>query len=206
MTVALNSTPRFLLLLSAHSNLLRAALITRELHIVASAQQTFQITNAEFDPAEVWYKTKKVIAACLDIGRILSREIAALAIVTQEQEAIVWHERENEIIARGQILSDAASFAHAADELARGIETLAYVGNIGTYLVWNLTGEYVTTHAQEFGKTRVRAPFDAAIPIVAVLSENEARAFAHGADVSETDRALMGAARWVWERGKDANG
>src|SRR5690242_16756558 len=97
-------SPRFLLILSAHSNLLRAALVMQDLRIVASAQQTFELHNSRFDPAEVWYKTKKVIAACLDIGRTLTREIAGVVIVSQETAVVIWQEQGNEVVARGMIL------------------------------------------------------------------------------------------------------
>src|SRR4051812_40009032 len=124
--------PRFLLILSVNSNLLRAALVTRESQVVASAQQTFQLNQFDFDPGEVWYKTKKVIAACLDIGRTLSREIAGVVIVSQPDDMVHWRAKGDQVEAYGGVgqlpRSDLASHSSAQQ------------GTIGTWLLWNLGG------------------------------------------------------------------
>ena len=44
----------------------------------------------EQDAAELWYKTKKVIAALLDINRTAPEEIAALGITNPRGTAVVW--------------------------------------------------------------------------------------------------------------------
>ena len=186
------TTPRFLLVLSIHSNLVRAALVTRELRIASSAQQTFQLAKDEFDPAEVWYKTKKVIAACLDIGRTQTREMAGIAVVTNEAEYVEWNVENQEIIARGKIMT--------GDFSASPLSSDSWRGTLSMWLLWNLTGELEISDARDFPKTHVRAPFDAALPLVAVLNETEARAEIVDADVLETDRAILGAARRAWKK------
>lgn len=183
MTLATRSA-RFLLILSVHSNLLRAALVTREIRVAASAQQSFQITENEFDPLEVWYKAKKVIAACLDIGRTQTREIAALVIFSTDAESIRWAMQENETVARGKILEASDSAPISA--------------TLRAWLLWNLTGVVLNEGTNDFGKTRARAPFDAEIPVAAVLSQMDALAYAPNFEASETERALFGAACWGW--------
>lgn len=197
MTAIKKSAPRFLLLLSVHSNLLRAALVTRELRIVAAAQQTFSTRETEFDPLEVWYKMKKVIAACLDIGRTLSREIAGLALVTDAAETVQWYESENEIVARGNFSREVVQ----SDALfEKGNAAQIFSGTLADWLVWNLTGELYTARANEFAKTRVRAPFDAEIPIVGMMRVEEARAECIDENVLETDRAILGVAQCAWKK------
>lgn len=171
-------SPRFVLVLSAGQNTLRAALATRDSNIVGSAHQQFQVTGSTFDPAEVWYKTKKVIAACLDIGRTPSREIAALAIVTQETETIVWSQHADQVVARGVISPYGAGDAEHT-----------YSGSMAAWMLWNLSGVYLTPTTTEFGTTRVRAPFDAELPILAVTCKS-------GDDVN---RQIIDAARAAWQ-------
>ncbi len=221
--------PRFLLVIQSTNILLRAALVTAELRIVASAQQTFQSLESsgqrEFDPLEVWYKTKQIIAACLDIGRILPREIIAIALVGQGNEGLAWFERNDETHARGVFLE-----THASPEIVRKFlsdfrqreqaeQIPLYVGNMSEWLLWNLTGAYVesensrlrkewnivpprrvnSTDAQSFGKTRVRAPLNGELPVVAVLNAGEV--LEHGKGNSEEDAAAIGAAEIAF-RGK----
>lgn len=169
--------------------MLRAALVTRELRIISSAQQTFEIRAREFDPLEAWYKMKKVIAACLDIGRTQSREIAGVAIVSQDDQAIQWSCAENEITARG-ILSEGLI------ENSRAGET--YFGNMRAWLLWNLTGVFLKASTEDFGRTRPRSPFDAELPVLLILSENDA--LEHSEKSSENDGAMRGAARCAWEK------
>lgn len=173
-----STSPRFLLILSADSNLLLALLVTRELRIVASAQQSFQIAvqpdeQQTFDPAEVWYKTKKVVGACLDIGRTLPREIAGLVILTGQTQKIEWRERE------------------------------VHIGTMAEWLYWSLTGEYLAAGTREYGKTRARTPFDAELPIIAVWGADETSDHSHHArelNSITSDRQVLDAARQAWER------
>ncbi len=173
--------PRFLLVLSAQSNLLRAALVTRDFKIVSSAQQTFHIADNEFDPLELWYKTKQVVAACLDIGRTQMREIAGVAIVAPENYSVIWSEQAREIAARGVVSEIQVVSTHAAE---------SYSGTLGAWLVWNLTGVFPEKDANAFGKTRVRAPFDAELPVVAVLNASE----------RVGDEPIVAAARAAWQK------
>ncbi len=186
------TVPRFLLILSVHSNLVRAALVTRELRIASFAQQTFQIQENEFDPAEVWYKTKKVIAACLDIGRTQTREISGIAIVTKEAERVEWKIENQEIIARGKIVNDDSGSSPLSPDTRHG--TLAM------WLLWNLTGGSEISDARDFPKTHVRAPFDMAIPVVAMMRDADERAEMFDANVLDADRAVLGAARHAWKK------
>jgi glycerol kinase len=186
--------PRFLLILSAHSNLLRAALVMQDLRIAASAQQTFEIHNSQFDPAEVWYKTKKVIAACFDIGRTLTREIAGVVIVSQETAMVIWHEQGNEVMARGMILQSADSPTH--DEWSAMKQDFS--GTMGAWLLWNLTGVFATGEMSFYGKTRARSPFDAELPVVAVLNETGIPELGKDSKDSEADRVILGAAQVGW--------
>lgn len=188
--------PRFLLVLAVHENLLRAALVTRDLRMASSAHQSFEIRGDELDPAEVWYKTKKIFAACLDIGRTQTREIAGIALVTSETEMVTWRENGNEIIAQGERLPSTKAGARNESQF---VETNQCTGTLGTWLVWNLTGVYVTAGVSALGKTRARAPFDAELPVVALLDETRAREFTRTFDFPEADRVLLGAARFAWE-------
>jgi hypothetical protein len=180
---------RFLLILSVHQNLLRAALVTRDLKIVSSAHQTFELRGDEFDPAEVWYKTKRVIAACLDIGRTQAREIAGVAILAPPNQIVTWAEQEGEIVARGFVSDTEAANTRDAQNVA---------GNLSAWLEWNLTGVLPDANTNDFGKTRARAPFDAELPVVAVWHERDASDFVSDERVSEADRAVMNAARVGW--------
>src|SRR5215212_10063806 len=98
---------RFLLVIAIRRNVIRAAMVTRELRVVASAQQGFALTDGAFDPAEVWYKTKKVISACFDIGRTVSREVAGVVVVTAGGEVVTWTVQGNEVAAYGNPAGDA---------------------------------------------------------------------------------------------------
>lgn len=197
-------SPRFILILSAHSNLLRAALVTRDLSIVASTQQTFQITETDnagytIDPAEVWYKTKRVIAVCLDIGRTSSHELAGLVLVTAQAESIMWHEIKNQVVARGLLSQSGSSPSMLLEEFGSNSHQ-SYSGTIATWLLWNLTGEYLPAGSSDFGKTRARSPFEAELPILAVLRESDARELASALNCPEPDRPLLGAARQSWAK------
>jgi glycerol kinase len=165
--------PRFVLVLSAESNLLRASLVTRELKSVASARQSFQVTpiengTQEFDPAEVWYLAKKVIAACLDIGRTLSREVAGVAIVCQANTFVSWSQQADEVVSSGRIgQRNDAHIKTRSDLISEQDGALS--GTLATWLWWYLTGAAVAQDENGFSKTRARAPFDAELPIVTVL-------------------------------------
>lgn len=193
MELTLLPPARFLLILSVHENLIRAAMVTRELKIVASAQQTFQVTDSSFDPAEVWYKTKKVIAACFDIGRTLSREVAGVAIVTQGNDTVDWSEQVGEVVARGRVGQpvDATVFEESAGA------TQSYRGDMGAWLLWNLTGAYGT---DTFGKTRARAPFDAELPVIVVVNEAELAHWEKARIETERDLIIVGTAKLAWHR------
>lgn len=204
---------RYILVIQSSDALVRAGLVTRELRIVASAHQNYQVSRLptgarEFDPLEVWYKTKQVIAACLDIGRTLPREILSVALVGQGDEAIVWFEQDREIVARGVQFESRKDFSPAVRGLLpETCDAPIYFGAMNTWLLWNLTGEYVT--AQEIGdwrvenlgvvmpqvlsasnfpfkpKTRVRAPLGAPLDVTALVSESG----------GEGDDGVIGAAK-----------
>lgn len=175
--------PRFLLILASHSTLLRASLVTRDLKIAASAQQTFSVNRAEFDPAEVWYKTKRVIAACLDIGRTLSREIAGIALVAGTAETVVWSLEAGETKSRGIVLQNDGPLP---DDVEKEGKT-SYRGTIAAWLFWNLTGAFDPTKP---GKTRARAPFDAELPVLVIVNRQNTRA---------PDQVLLDTARDTWD-------
>lgn len=144
--------PRFLLVLTAHENLLRAALVTRDLKIASAAQQTFGVNDGAFDPAEVWYKMKKVIAACFDIGRTQPRELLACALVSDERAWCVWQDNAGVVDAAGFL--DADAFAVSAHFGERAAPRMA--GTLRAWLLWNLSGAYVLP-AAEFAAWRARA-------------------------------------------------
>lgn len=203
MTALTYSPPRFLLLLSAQSNLLRAALVTRDLKIVASAKQTFQVNDGTFDPLEVWYKMKKVIAACFDIGRTQPRELLACALVSDDDAWCVWQERAGVVSAFGLFWHDALAPAqNALSQASRVLEKNVPIlgGTCRTWLLWNLSGAYVlpATNLPEwnaraqacgiplspprvcdlsdencFGMIRARSPFAEPLPIAAIFSVAE---------------------------------
>lgn len=190
---------RFLLILSTHSNLLRAALVTRELRIVASAHQPFQIKADEFDPAEVWYKAKQVIAACLDIGRTQSREIAAIAIVTDSSTAVMWHQARGDVTVRGLVSRDAPSPPLPLPDSSSFADESWQHGTMGNWLLWNLSGA-TEIGSRDFPKTCARSPFDGEIPILSQLNETKALEIGRNLDCPEPDCAILGAARRTWEK------
>ncbi|MBI4672962.1 MAG: hypothetical protein HY741_15005 [Chloroflexi bacterium] len=144
--------PRFLLVLAIQANLVRAALVTRDLRIVSSAHQTFRLADGSFDPAEVWYKLKRVTAACFDIGRTLPREIITGALLSDDDAWVVWQANAGEVQAVGILRDDARSPATAFDVgigLVRG-------GTMRTWLLWNLSGAYCVP-ARELEEWHTRA-------------------------------------------------
>lgn len=190
-------SPRFLLVLSTESNLLRAALVTRELKNVAFARETFQLGEAydggqEFDPAEVWYKLKKVTAACLDIGRTLSREIAGVAIVGPSHARVVWSRQGDEVISRGFI---GAENAGRDDSIVP-----EFSGTLAYWLWWNLTGGVSTWQENEFGKTRARSPFDAELPILAVWDVSAGMAVSGDGQGGAQNDPVLEAVGMVWRK------
>lgn len=191
--LALVPPARFLLVLAIHGNLIRAAMVTRERRIVASAKQPFTVTDSAFDPAEVWYKTKKVIAACFDIGRTLAREVAGVAIVTQGGAAVIWSESGSEVIARGRM--DLSADAFALDG-AMG-DSPMFRSDVGAWLLWNLTGAYAT---KDYGKTRARAPFEAEHPLVVLVREPELMGGGEATSEPEADLIVLETARLAWAR------
>lgn len=194
--------PRFLLVLSVQPNLLRALLITRQLKTVAFARQTFQGSEPEngiqtFDPAEIWYKMKKVIAACLDIGRTLSREIAGIVIVDEAISRIVWHQEGDEIVSRGYLSPSPVVALPDASERTSELES-DVSGTLATWLLWNLTGQFEPGASGEFPHTRARAPLDAELPVIAAVDY-------HGTEISSgaktgdvEDAVLFQAAESAW--------
>lgn len=150
--------PRFLLLLVVEANLVRAALATRDLIIASSAKQTFTVNADACDPAEIWYKMKKVIAACFDIGRTQPRELAACAIVGDDKTWCVWQDRAGDVDAVGYVGADASLRRNALALLPRFREHAAplYGGSARAWLLWNLSGAYVVS-AAEWTAWRARA-------------------------------------------------
>jgi hypothetical protein len=198
--------PRFLLVLAAQENLLRAALVLRNLKIAASAQQTFRVADAAFDPAEVWYKMKQVIAACLDIGRTLPRELITCALVGDDSAWVMWQDRAGEVDSVGY-LADAtdasAQRAFGAPTRFREYGAPVLGGTCRAWLLWNLSGAYVlradelarwnaraarcdialapprvcdAPNAKCFGRIRARSPFAEELSIADVFAESELRA------------------------------
>ena len=150
-------------------------------------------------PRESWYKTKKVIAACLDIGRTLSREIAGIAIVTDPSARVVWHQAQDEIVARGFVSADtsASPLPLAKDSKTEYISEQS--GTMSTWLLWNLSGT-LEIGENEPPRTSVRSPFDAAIPILAAVTENESLEIGQELNCPEPDRAILGTAKRAWEK------
>ncbi len=187
--------PRFLLLLAVQANLVRAALATRDLKIASSAKQTFAADDGVCDPAEIWYKMKKTIAACLDIGRTQPRELWACAIVSDDQTWCVWQVRAGAVDAVGYV-GAAAKPPPRFDERAAPV----YGGSARAWLLWNLSGAYVARAAELdawraraaacgavltepricaaedencVGVIRARSPFAETLPIVVVCAADE---------------------------------
>ena len=209
--------PRFLLLLAVHENVLRAALMTRDLKIASAAKQTFTMRDGAFDPAEVWYKMKKVIAACFDIGRTQPRELLAGALVSDERAWCVWQDKAGDVDAAGFFDADAC----AVPARFREYNTAVMAGTLRAWLLWNLSGAYVLPGAAMpawraraaacnaalraprtceeigadcFGVIRARSPFAEALPIAAMFSENELAADGQG-DAAPDEGLIRAAAR-----------
>lgn len=209
--------PRFLLLLTAHENLLRAALVTRDMKIASAAKQTFTIHDDAFDPAEVWYKMKKVIAACFDIGRTQPRELLAGALVSDDRAWCVWQDNAGDVDTVG--FFDADAFAVPARFGERAAPCMA--GTLRAWLLWNLSGAYVLPgaelsawraraassdfvltepracdNAEEncYGTIRARSPFAEPLPMAALFSERELVADGQG-DAAPDDLLTRAAAR-----------
>lgn len=197
-------TPRFLLVLSAQSNLLRASLVTRELKNVAFARQTFQVTPLEngmqeFDPAEAWYKMKKVIAACLDIGRTLSREIAGVAIVGESNARVIWCRQADEVVSKGTI-EPVNSGLPQPDAVAVLNGNPALSGTLAAWLLWNLMGGVTSAEPDGYGSTHVRAPFDAKLPILAVSDINAGMLMSSDGQGDAQNDPVLEAAGTVWRK------
>jgi hypothetical protein len=198
--------PRFLLVLAVQENLLRAALVLRNLKIAASAQQTFRAADGAFDPAEVWYKMKQVIAACFDIGRTLPRELITCALVGDDSGWAVWQDRAGEVDSVGYWTDQADASAPRAFMVQThfrkgGAPVLG--GTCRAWLLWNLSGAYVlradelplwharaaqcdielaaprvcaAPNAECFGMIRARSPFAEELSIADVFAASELRA------------------------------
>ena len=202
--------PRFLLALAMQDNVLRAALVLRDLRIVASAKQTFQTDAGAFDPGEVWYKMKKVVAACFDIGRTQPRELLACALLGDERAWCVWQDNAGETDSAGFFDADALAVPARFGEH----DALLCAGAGRAWLLWNLSGAYVLPQdalpawraraaqsnlalaepracdaAREncFGTIRARSPFAEPLAIAAVLAETELAA----------DGAALAADEWI---------
>ncbi|MCC7162516.1 MAG: hypothetical protein IT331_08475 [Anaerolineae bacterium] len=190
-------SPRFVLVLSAQSNLLCASLVTRELKNVASAKQTFQLVEVpggeqEFDPAEVWYKLKRVIQACLDIGRTLSREIAGVAIVGETRARVVWSRQGEEIVSRGYLGLESPR--------PEEISAFEFSDTLANWLWWNLTGGLNSMPGSELDKTRARSPFDAELPIIAVWNPGEVEPARKGGQMETGTELVVIAAELAWTK------
>ena len=195
--------PRFVLVLAAQKNLLRAALVLRDGRIVASAKQTFQIKDDAFDPAEVWYKMKKVVAACFDIGRTQPRELLTCAVMSDDCAWSVWQDNAGVVDSAGYF-SDfgqaAAQGSYVIPARLRENDAPLSGGYARTWLEWNLSGEYVLPDAdapvwraragqgdavltepracdaadeKAYGTIRARSPFAEPLDITAVFAETE---------------------------------
>lgn len=195
-------SPRFLFILSMHENLLRAALVTRDLRIVASAQQKFRVTDHAFDPAEVWYKMKRVVAACFDIGRTLPREIISCALVGDDSAWVVWQDRAGDVDSLGYFFDATVLPPDARIRVSRfrAQDAPLYGGTGRAWLLWNLSGAYVlpatelpqwnarvaqfgaeivaprvcdASDPEGFGAIRARSPFSDPLPIARVFAGRE---------------------------------
>jgi glycerol kinase len=88
-------TVRFIAAIEQGTTGTRCMLFNRTGRVMASAYEEHrQITPrpgwVEHDAAELWYKTKKVVAAALDINRTAPEEIAAVGITNQRETTVVW--------------------------------------------------------------------------------------------------------------------
>ncbi len=227
------SPPRFVLVLSVRPNQIRVALVLQTGRVASSAKQAYEILDSSngvriFEPTEVWYKIKQVTAACIDIARTQPREIAAVALVHAALESIVWMEQTGETFSQGILsgnnppapeeLQELISAFLKTKEVSETPNPTLYLGGMDAWLVWNLTGEFVTTEPIRsaaiqspenrasiktprpcasnetncFGKTHIRGPFAAEFPVAAVVNENAALTL--GAALNESEAALVGAA------------
>lgn len=217
MTMLTYASPRFFLVLAVHENLLRAALVTRDLKIASSAKQTFVVNDGAFDPAEVWYKMKKVVAACFDIGRTQPRELLACALVSDDIAWCVWQDNAGVVDAAGFFDADALAVPprfreHAAPLLG---------GTARAWLLWNLSGAYVLNAGELpawraraarcdailtephlcaegnercYGMIRARSPFAETLPVVALYAAADLMTTGQG-DAGADDLIVRAAAR-----------
>lgn len=206
---------RFLLVLSAQAKLVRAALVTRDAQVASSAHKTFQCAHGAFDPAEVWFQTKRVTAACFDIGRTQPRELAACVLVSDDDAWCVWQDNAGVVDAAGFLDGDA--WTVPARFQARAAPVMA--GTLRAWLLWNLAESYVLTasdflkwqaraaarareltapraarDASDFGALRARSPFAETLALRAVFATAELRA-ANETEISADDLARRAAAR-----------
>lgn len=203
-------SPRFVLVLAARGNVLRAALVTREPKIAASAHQRFAVTaDGAFDPLEAWYQLKQVIAACLDIGRTLPREMAGLAVVGDRRCVVAWTERSGEKIAYGRVFDappDEGTRAATGAELSARFEEGAgkvMTDSLEDWFLWNLTG---TVPPADLSLTPERAraqwPFEAELAVLVSLREEDARDGEVERSGEAEDAAVTGAAQTAFQRAR----
>lgn len=143
---------------------MRCALTLRDGRIIASAHQAFETRKIEqgwitFDPAEVWYKAKHVIAACLDIGHVQAHELVALALVTRGDQLVAWSITDDDTNSVGVAFNDADTnlvqvpllfdwlIEHFANTQATTPPNQVLSGTLDTWLVWNLSGKYVASRS-----------------------------------------------------------
>ncbi|MGB8646803.1 MAG: FGGY family carbohydrate kinase [Anaerolineae bacterium] len=74
----------------------RVMIVTHDGRIRGAAYERHRVITpqpgwVEYDPAEMWYKAKKVLAAGLDIHRSFPEEIAAVGITGQRATTVVWN-------------------------------------------------------------------------------------------------------------------
>lgn len=214
--------PRFLFILSVHANLVRAALVTRDLRIASSAHKTFQISKGAFDPAQVWFQAKRVTAACFDIGRTLPREIITSAVVSDDDAWVMWQDNGGQVEAAGFLCDNARAPMAVQLPIERFLEYAArapiYGGTLRAWLLWNLSGEYVirareleawragaagcsiglteprvqVKDSEEDLKIRARGPFAADLAIGGVYAAGEL--FEPGQEEFSPDQVILRAA------------
>lgn len=171
---------RFVLAIGVLTPLVRAALVLADGRMTSAARQPFQLDAISagihtFDPAEVWYKTKRVIAACMDIGRTQAREIAAIALVYSERDAVLWTRFERETYAAGiqrdtgaaagaaAIQTRAAAFCQTLPSAAQPVELR--VGGMDAWMLECLTGRFVTLRQPEgMADLRGNAEYELCVP------------------------------------------
>ncbi len=105
----------------------RAILVNRAGRALASAYEEHRQIHpqpgwVEYDAAEIWYKTKKVVAAMLDIHRTAPEEIVALGVTNQRDTTVVWNPETGEPYYNAIAGSDARAREICARLAGEGLE------------------------------------------------------------------------------------